>query len=111
MPIGENLLMKRVFYLVAFVAIAVSPVHAQAGDPQEGLALAQRICSQCHAIQTGQIRLPNSRAPTFLELASAPGMTSSALTVALSTPHAGMPMFEFTAAQREGVIAYILSLR
>jgi mono/diheme cytochrome c family protein len=53
----------------------------------------------------------NSRAPTFLELATAPGMTIAALSVALTTPHAGMPMFRFTTEQREDVIAYILSLR
>jgi mono/diheme cytochrome c family protein len=33
------------------------------------------------------------------------------LTVALTTPHAGMPMFMFTDDQRRDVIAYILSLR
>ena len=38
-------------------------------------------------------------------------MTSAALTVALTTPHAGMPMFELAADQRRDVIAYILSLR
>jgi mono/diheme cytochrome c family protein len=31
--------------------------------------------------------------------------------VALTTPHAGMPMFKLTTEQREDVIAYILSLR
>jgi hypothetical protein len=31
--------------------------------------------------------------------------------VALTTPHAGMPMFVLTATQREDIIAYILSLR
>ena len=38
-------------------------------------------------------------------------MTSTALTVALTTPHAGMPMFRLTADQRESIIAYILSLK
>jgi mono/diheme cytochrome c family protein len=123
----ENLLMKRVVCLVTFLAlsVAVSHVHAQAtgdpregltlaqatGDPREGLTLAQQVCSECHAIRRGQVRSPNSRAPTFLELATAPGMTIAALSVALTTPHAGMPMFRFTTEQREDVIAYILSLR
>jgi hypothetical protein len=35
---------------------------------------------------------PNSQAPTFLELATEPGMTITALSVALTTPHAGMPI-------------------
>jgi hypothetical protein len=38
-------------------------------------------------------------------------MTSAALLVALTTPHAGMPMFLFTTEQRDNVIAYILSLK
>jgi mono/diheme cytochrome c family protein len=106
--------MKRVIYSVAFLMFpfAVSPVHAQAGgDPQEGLAVAQQVCSRCHVIGRGQVPSLNSRAPTFSELATAPGMTVAALSVALTTPHAGMPMFMFTADQRQDVIAYILGLR
>jgi mono/diheme cytochrome c family protein len=106
--------MKAMVCLVAFLAlsVAVSHVHAQEiGDSQKGLTLAQQVCSECHAIRRGQVRSPNSRAPTFLELSTAPGMTIAALTVALTTPHAGMPMFKLTTEQREDVIAYILSLR
>ncbi|SDR57901.1 Cytochrome C oxidase, cbb3-type, subunit III [Rhizobiales bacterium GAS113] len=106
--------MKPAICLVTFLAlsVAVSHGHAQAvGDPQEGLALAQQVCSECHAVRKGQVGSPNSRAPTFLEVATTPGMTSTALTVALTTPHAGMPMFRLTAEQRGDVIAYILSLR
>ena len=106
--------MKRVVCLVTFLALSipVSPLHAQAfGDPQVGLSSAQQVCSECHAIRRGQVRSPNSRAPTFLELATAPGMTIAALSVALTTPHAGMPMLELGADQRRDLIAYILSLR
>jgi len=106
--------MGRVICFLTFLALSVvvGPVHAQGvGDPQEGLALAQQVCSECHAIRRGQVRSPNSRSPTFLELATTPGMTIAALTVALTTPHAGMPMFMLTSEQRENVIAYILSLR
>ena len=98
--------------LAAALSVAASHVHAQGvGSPRDGLALAQEVCSECHAIRRGQVRSPNSRAPTFLELATAPGMTIAALSVALTTPHAGMPMFKLTTEQREDVIAYILSLR
>jgi hypothetical protein len=38
-------------------------------------------------------------------------MTSAALMVALTTPHAGMPMFMFSTDEREDIIAYILSLK
>ena len=104
--------MKRMICLMTFLSFTVSEAHAQAGgNRQEGLVLAQTVCSECHAVQRGEVSSPNSRAPTFSELATAPGMTATALTVALTTPHAGMPMFQLTASQSEGVITYILSLR
>ena len=105
--------MKRVICLVTLLtlSVGVGQVQAQAGgDLQDGLALAQQNCSECHATQSGQVRSPNSHAPTFSELATAPRMTIAALTVAL-TPHAGMPMFRLTTEQRADIIAYILSLR
>jgi len=95
----------------ALLVLLVGASHAQVGNRETGLALAQQVCSECHAIRAGQARSPNSRSPTFSELATTPGMTSIALTVALTTPHAGMPMFMLTAEQREDIIAYILSLR
>jgi mono/diheme cytochrome c family protein len=113
-PDREHLPMKRVICLMTFLALSVpvNQVHAQEiGDSQNGLALARQVCSECHAIGRALARSPNSRSPTFSELATTPGMTVAALTVALTTPHAGMPMFMLTADQRRDVIAYILSLR
>jgi mono/diheme cytochrome c family protein len=106
--------MERVICLMTFLAlsVSVSQVHAQEiGDTQNGLALSQQVCSECHAIRRGQASSPNTRSPMFSELATTPGMTVGALTVALTTPHAGMPMFMLSADQRRDVIAYILSLR
>lgn len=106
--------MKLVFCLVTLstLSAAVSDARAQAiGDPREGLALAQQTCSQCHATVAEQDRSPNPQAPRFVALATAPGMTRTALLVTLTTPHAGMQMFTFTSEQRDNIIAYILSLR
>ena len=106
--------MERLACLMTVLAlsIAASHVHAQGiGKPQEGLALAKQVCSECHSVLRGQVRSPNSMSPTFVELATAPGMTTTALLVALTTPHAGMPMFILTTEQRENIIAYILSLK
>jgi hypothetical protein len=90
--------MKRIaFFAILFMALAAT---AQGQDPQEGARWT-----------TGQARSPNGRAPTFVELANTPGMTTAALTVALTTPHAGMPMFVLTPEQRQDIIAYILSLK
>src|SRR5437868_14022703 len=93
-------------------AMAAQPLHAEeGGSVQRGLGLARQVCSECHAIQPEQLQSPNTRAPTFPTLATTPGMTATALTVALTTPHAGMPMFRLTPDQRESIIAYILGLR
>jgi mono/diheme cytochrome c family protein len=97
---------------LALGAMAAAPVQAQpAGDSAHGLALARQVCSECHATQAEQLRSPNPKAPTFVELATTPGMTNTALSVALTTPHAGMPMFRLSAEQRADIIAYILNLR
>jgi mono/diheme cytochrome c family protein len=96
--------------LLALFAV-ISAARAQSvGDAREGLALAQETCSRCHATVAQQNRSPNPQAPRFAELAAAPGITSTALLVALTTPHAGMPMFNLTGEQRDDIIAYILSL-
>jgi len=98
--------------LLGLSVLAATPLKAeQGGDVAHGLALSRQVCSECHATQAEQLRSPNPKAPTFVELATTPGMTNTALSVALTTPHAGMPMFRLTAEQRSDIIAYILSLR
>ena len=105
--------MKPVALLLVALSVTtvVRPLHAQGeASPERGLGLARQVCAECHAIQPQQIQSPNGRAPTFLALSTTPGMTRTALTVALTTPHAGMPMFRLTAEQRTDLIAYIMSL-
>jgi mono/diheme cytochrome c family protein len=91
--------------------LMMASAAAQAQDTQNGARWASDVCSECHATRTGEPRSPNGRAPTFVELANTPGMTAIALTIALTTPHAGMPMFVLTPEQRQDIIAYILSLK
>ena len=81
------------------------------GNPQTGAELARNVCTQCHAVRDRELVSPNPRSPTFYEIANSPGMTAAALTVTLTTPHAGMPMFMFTPEQRQDIIGYILSLK
>jgi mono/diheme cytochrome c family protein len=104
--------MKRVVCLVIPLTLFAAMGQAQElGNPENGLRWARDVCSQCHAIQRGDVLSPNRRSPTFTELVMTPGMTAAALTVALTTPHAGMPMFILTSQQRQDIIAYILSLK
>jgi mono/diheme cytochrome c family protein len=104
--------MERVACLVILLMLSAATAQAlEIGNPENGLRLASDVCSQCHSVRKGQLFSPNSRSPTFHELATTPGMTVAALTVALTTPHAGMPMFILTPEQRQDIIAYILSLK
>jgi mono/diheme cytochrome c family protein len=111
-PFKRYVEMKLATFSLIFLlaSIAGTPLRAQDGDPRHGRALAQQVCSECHATQTQQLQSPNPRAPTFSLLATTPGMTTTALTVALTTPHAGMPMFRLNSEQRADIIAYIQSL-
>ena len=102
--------MKRIVFLLLSLASAAATT-TQAQDRQEGAKWATNVCGECHAVARSQPRSPNGRAPPFVELANTPGMTTAALTVALTTPHAGMPMFVLTSEQRQDIIAYILSLK
>lgn len=93
---------------VLSMAMVTHPLHAEEGaSAGRGLGLARQVCSECHAVQPQQSQSPNARAPTFVALATTPGMTSAALT----TPHAGMPMFRLSADQRQSIIDYVLSLK
>ncbi len=103
--------MKRIMALIAFLSMAEA-VHAQNSDTyMSGKAVAEQICSECHAIREGQARSPNGIAPPFEQLANTPGMTSIALTAALRTSHRVMPNLILSDEQLRGVIAYVLSLR
>lgn len=93
-------------------AQANSRVWAQeAGNATEGLATAEAFCSQCHAVRKSESPSPNSQSPTFVAIANSPGITAAALQAALTTPHAGMPMFILTSQQRANIIIYILGLK
>ena len=105
----------RMLYLSFMViggAVAAQQVHAQEfGDPQQGRALAQQVCAECHAVGTADASSPNPRAPRFEAVAATPGMTALALNAFLHTSHPSMPNLVLTADQSNGVIAYILSLK
>ena len=99
---------------VGFVAMIALPLatgygYAQEiGQPGRGLALAQRLCSQCHAVRKEQAQSPNENAPRFQVIASVPGMTSISLSAALNTSHRTMPNIILQADEQADVIAYIL---
>jgi mono/diheme cytochrome c family protein len=101
---------RAIGILVFFVT--VDNVSAeQFGDAEEGRQLARANCAECHAIDRSASPSTNPNAPTFKDIATTPGMTSAALTVALQTVHSKMPNFVLKGTERQDIIAHILSLK
>jgi mono/diheme cytochrome c family protein len=96
---------------IALAASTGSGAAQQVGEARAGLELAQRLCSQCHAVSKDESRSPNANAPRFQTIASVPGMTATALSAALNTSHRTMPNIILDAEQQANIIAYILSLK
>ncbi len=96
---------------IAGLLLAAGTSNAQDGRPLPGLAVAQRLCAECHAILKDQVRSPHPDAPRFEDIAAVPGMTALALSVALRTSHDTMPNLIIPADEMRDVIAYILTLR
>jgi len=104
------------YALTAFVALGFLQLAGQAcaqemGDAKKGADLAQSICAECHAVKAGETRSPNAKAPTFVTVASTPGMTEMALRVWLQSPHPTMPNLMLDENAKDDVIAYIRTLK
>jgi mono/diheme cytochrome c family protein len=97
---------------VVVALLAGSQAWAQdAGNRGAGLVLARQICSECHAIEKAQAHSLNADAPSFETIANVPGMTATALSVALQRSHQTMPNVMLNANELSDIIAYILSLQ
>ena len=96
---------------IAATATLLSAAMAKAQDAAQGLALAKQVCAVCHAVDRTQARSPNGAAPRFEDIANIPGMTATALIVALQTPHRSMPNLILQPDEMRDVAAYILSLK
>ena len=83
----------------------------EAGDPAAGLEFARSVCAECHAVESGERISPNPLSPAFVEIASVPGMTTTALVVVLSNPHREMPDLILGRDELRDVAAYILTLK
>jgi mono/diheme cytochrome c family protein len=103
--------MRMLALAVALLMTTGQGETQEIGQPSRGLALAQRLCAECHAIQKEYTRSPNANAPRFQAIASSPGMTAMALSAALNTSHRSMPNIILAADEQADIVAYILSLK
>jgi cytochrome c len=104
--------------LTAIVAIVLSSglstAFAEDGEPlqQQGRALAERMCAQCHAIGTSGSS-PHRAAPAFRTLNRRVDLDSFAdrLREGLISGHPDMPMFRFTREDARALTAYLRSIQ
>jgi mono/diheme cytochrome c family protein len=75
----------RVIIAAMICGVAGSANAQQIGSVREGHRLAREVCAECHAIDNAGGGSTNPDAPTFKVIANTPGMTGTALTVALQT--------------------------
>ncbi len=92
----------------ALLLLAIFPAARaqQFGDLAAGERLAGANCAQCHGADGAQ-----GAAPALAAIAAMPSTTQASLGVFLQTPHASMPSLILSVAERNDLIAYILSLR
>jgi mono/diheme cytochrome c family protein len=96
---------------LALCAGAVGAHAVETGSPARGHDLARGVCAECHAVEDLDSFSPVIPAPTFREIAAAPGMTATALSAALRTSHQEMPNLNLSSEEIADLTAYILSLK
>ena len=92
--------------------VITGPVLSQElGSAKQGQALAETVCSECHAVKPGAVRSPFEHAPTFESIAKMPGMTPTAIRVWLRSAHREMPNIMLQPDEVDNVIAYLQTLK
>ena len=99
-----HIVLTSAFFIVG------SGLTRAAADPIAGQNLAEKWCSECHAVRAGQLS-PNLSAPTFPELAAEPSITANSLRALLQSPHETMPHITFKPDELDAIIEYITSLK
>jgi mono/diheme cytochrome c family protein len=89
----------------------LASLPVEQGSVSQGQRLAETVCAQCHAVGAGQRRSPNRAAPSFADIAESPGLTATAIRVWLQTPHPTMPNIRLGNDEKDGIVAYLLSLK
>ena len=106
---------RAMVWSIAIMVSLLASSQAQAqqiNQAKRGHSLAKLICAQCHAVEKRSRRSPDAAAPRFEDIANSPGMTATAISVALqTTPHRTMPKYRPNRQALSDLTAYILSLK
>jgi len=84
--------------------------RAFAADARKGEILAQRWCSTCHVVSSGQ-QQGTAQAPPFSAIASRPDFNETTIAYFLLTPHPRMPDMNLSRSEAADLAAYIKTQR
>jgi mono/diheme cytochrome c family protein len=88
-------------------------VVATPPNPERGLQLATKLCSNCHDVDGKSAPVQSAAAASsFASAANRPGQTSDRLEgYMLEPPHPAMPQVQLTREEIKDIAAYILTLK
>lgn len=104
----------KVAVAATLLALPAAPAcfagNALPADAAHGLAVAERLCSNCHAVSNAT-ESARGDVPPFATIANFPEQTAERLAGKIIIPHPEMPSVQLTMSELRDVVAYILSLR
>lgn len=106
---------RTVIFAVKLLLLGLSTGFAEAGELSalelDGRALAEKMCSQCHAVGKSGLS-PHSSAPAFRALDRRLDLDSFAnrLREGVVVGHPDMPMFRFSREDARALVAYLRSI-
>ena len=79
--------------------------------PEDGAAVAQKLCVGCHIVEKGAGGAAQADVPSFPAIADRPNQSFEALSNWLMQPHAPMPDPHLTRKEVRDLAGYILTLK
>ena len=93
-----------------FAAVTAAAPATTLPDPAHGQALAEKLCTNCHLVGTGQ-KQANVDVPSFPEIANQAEQTEGAIMAAIVLPKHPMPTIPLTKSELADLAAYIMTLK
>lgn len=94
----------------AFTGTVFAGAVTSKPDPERGKALAGRVCTNCHLVNSAQQNI-NIDVPSFREIANKEAQTEGAIMARIVLPSHPMPEIPLTKREIADLAAYIMSLR
>ncbi len=99
----------RMLFAAGLATLAIAAHPARADEAEQGRAIAERWCAECHVIAEDQPQGGDS-APAFPALAQDPARDDAWLRGWIANPHPPMPDPGLSRAQIDAVVAYLRTL-